>query len=635
VTTRHHLVVALVVVVAAATFRLEPLPLGPPGIDPGWQWTINQAAQQGWVHGRDLVFTYGPLGWIASPQDTWGHLGLAAAFEMLLQLLMAAIAIDRLRREPEAAATIVTFAVLWLAAAGLGLRFEGRVVLTVAALCLFGLWRERPAPLVIAAVLGGLAVFIKVSLGVAVMATLAAALAVDVRRRGWRRLTGPVGAAVVVFAVGAATTIGPPGAVLAWLRYSADLVSGYAVAGSIVGSTTALLSGLAILVGLAGLAEIARRGSLGWLVLVLAPGLLIHFRLAFVRQDGHQFLFLPFAVGMLAVAALGLPAGRLWRWPAAAATAATVVAVLGGATPWGLDRLPSAIARSVPGPMSMARLAHPQATTARLARQSAHNLEPLAIPDDWVRRIRASGDPVAVIPWEAMYAPANGLSSVPLRTVQLYAAFSRGLDDWSAGLFEGDTAPGWVLDDFAPVGKRRALLDAPATWRAIHRAYDVDSVRWDPFLMLLRRREAPLDQPLREVGTTRFETAGPGLRVPTTAGAMVFASLDLPLNLVGRLNRSLFRVPLVLCVFHHVDGTQSRGRLIPATAGAGILVDPFPHAVDDYVGLWTGRPAPPVVRFQLQGPGLRYHAPVASVQWLELPAMRSGARGERTPNASN
>ena len=39
--------------------------MGAPGIDSGWQWVVNVASQQNWVFGRDVVFTHGPLGYLA------------------------------------------------------------------------------------------------------------------------------------------------------------------------------------------------------------------------------------------------------------------------------------------------------------------------------------------------------------------------------------------------------------------------------------------------------------------------------------------------------------------------------------------------------------------------------------------
>jgi hypothetical protein len=625
VTTRQRLAVLLIVAASALTLTVQTFPLGPPGIDPGWQWVVNTAGSEGWTVGRDMVFTYGPLGWIAAPQDHRGHLWWAAAFEVLLQLGLGAVLLARLRRAPEQLPAVIVATVVWMIAVGLGLRFEGRVVLVSALLCLDGVHNNRRFSLCSAGALAALTLFIKMSLGVAVGATVAPALAITAHRHGRRTVVPPFVVAALVGLTAAVGTIGSPGAVVQWIRLSLDIVSGYSSAASIIGSGVVLWTGLAMLSITLALGWVTSRRGFGWAVLILLPGLLVHFRLAFVRQDGHQFLFAPFVIGLIAVAIPWLSPAAAWRHAVLSVAGLTSLASLGGAIPWTVTELPRVIVGRLPGPSSVATIARPAATSAALHEASRRNLDALALPEDWRRRIAASGERVTVIPWEVMYGPANDLPVAPLRTIQLYLAHTSRLDEWSAALFTGDDAPGWVLDDFAPTGKRRALLDAPATWRAVYRTYRVDSVRWDPFLMLLRRRDVPVDEPLRPLGRASMETAGSRAPVPPSTGGMVFASVDLPMNALGRLNRSVFRVPLIMTEFHHTDGTRSQARLIPDTAGAGILVDPFPHTVDDYVGLWAGRPTSPVRSIHLHGPGLRYHAPAATVRWLEL-APGSGAK---------
>lgn len=617
-------------VLAAAVFtlHLEPVPLGPPGIDPGWQWIVNHAAGEGWTFGTDVVFTYGPLGWIACPQDVGGHIWWAAAFEIGLQGLLAAALLAALARSTGVYRAVIAAACLWVAADGLGLRFEGRVVLVVVALCAHGVETGRRWSTVAAGLLTGLVPFVKMSLGIAAAATLAVAVLLAARSRGWRSAFPPMTAAIVTLLATAAATIGGPHAIVLWLLRSLEVVSGYSAAGSIIGPRAALWAGATILAAALGAAvALAGKGGAGHLVLVALPGLLVHFRLAFVRQDGHQYLFIPFVVGLLAVLAawLPVPATRRWWAPPTAAVAVVLVASLAGALPWRPMEVPTAMACRVSGPGALSRLAHPGRTVDRLEQASRRNLEPLAIPDSWRERILASGERVAVVPWEVMYAPANGLPLAPLPTMQLYSAYTASLDAWSSELFSGEAAPGWVLDDFAPVGKRRALLDAPATWQALFRHYRVAAVRWEPFLMLLERRARPIAAEMQILARTTVDLRGVGVRTPAAPRGLLFARVEPELNLLGQFSQRLFRVPLIMTHFHHTDGAVSRCRLIPATAPAGILVDPFPFAVDDYAGLWTGQPAPPVERVRFSGPGLRYYKPKAAVTWTILPLPTAGA----------
>lgn len=64
-----------------------------PGLDSSWVFALNHFAHGPELFGRDLVFTYGPLGFLAVPQNIGSNLVLAAAVHigvwcLLLYLLL-------------------------------------------------------------------------------------------------------------------------------------------------------------------------------------------------------------------------------------------------------------------------------------------------------------------------------------------------------------------------------------------------------------------------------------------------------------------------------------------------------------------------------------------------------------------
>ena len=75
----------------------------------------------------------------------------------------------------------------------------------------------------------------------------------------------------------------------------------------------------------------------------------------------------------------------------------------------------------------------------------------------------------------------------------------------------------------------------------------------DNDLLLLTRRTQPLEHRWEDLGAASLQVGGPGIAVPSSPH-MVFAEIDAPLNLFGRLNKAFFRVPLLLAVFHRIDG---------------------------------------------------------------------------------
>ncbi len=460
---------------------------------------------------------------------------------------------------------------------------------------------------------------IKASLGIATLAMVAVAIALLWRRRDRRTAAIAACAAALSVLVLAIVLFPSAGVFFSWVRHSRDIVSGYAAAGSILGPHPALLAGLFLLIVCVagGLLGARRSTSFAFVGALLAPPLLIHFRLAFVRQDGHQYLFVPFVIAMLGIVALSTSRRAAQIGLLAGGAAVLLLGSLTGALAMPAASLPRTLVGGLPGPAGISRLLRPAHTRQQLQQASARNLESLRLPDAWADLVRTSPNGLTVVPWEIMYAPANELPFQPLRSMQLYSAYTAELDRWTAAGLAAATGPDFVLDDFAPVGKRRALLDAPATWRTLLTHYELVAHDFERGCLLLRRRPQPRVEHWRDLGSAMLEIGGPGTPVPDPA-SMVFAEVDVRLNVFGLLNKFVFRVPLLMAVFHRLDGTSSWARLIPATAGNGILVSRFPHDLDDYAGLWRGLPPVPVTRLQVIGPGSSHYHDEVAIRWKAL-----------------
>jgi len=606
-----------VIAAAILTFPFEALPLGAPGIDSGWQWVVNTASQHGWVFGRDVVFTYGPLGWLATPQDVGRHLLLANTFRIALQALLTICALWFLARYRRPI-PVLAFALLWTGAGAVGLRFEGFVVLVVALLMVTSLKMEQDWPAAAAALIAGIVLFVKTSLGITTVVTIVIGTALIWKGRGFKASAIAATVFMVTATILAGLLFPSFGVFRMWTSQALEVVDGYAAAAGIVGPRPPLIAGVLLLLGVIGGAALVSRKvpDFGPTAAILMPSLLITFRLAFVRQDGHQFLFVPFVIAGLAIMTLGaLRKTALALF--AGGLVAVVIGTVSGALPFGPLTAPRVLILSHRGPTNLARLFRMDHTRKTLAERSKANLEDLVLPTEWTKTLLSAPHGMTIIPWELMYAPANDLPFRPLRSMQLYSAYTPELDQLTAEGLHGSEAPDYVLDDFAPVGKRRALLDAPATWRTLYLGYGL--IRFDPdrSLLLLERRRQPSTFQWRDLGEASLEIGGPGISVPPSPH-WVFAEIDAPLNLFGRLNKAFFRVPLLMAVFHRLDGTASWARLIPATASAGILVSHFPGSLEDYAGLWTGRAPLPVSRLQVTGPGGRHYRSNADVHWRAL-----------------
>ncbi len=621
---RHRLELAAGIVIIALTALVTLngiyLPLGPPGIDPGWQWAVNTARDAGHAFGRDIVFTYGPLAFLIVPMDVSSNLVVANTFLLGFQLLFAA-ALMTLFVHDRHLLSVATFAVLFVCARHQGLAVEGFLLLVVGLLTLLGVLAGRRLPVAVAALLAAVLFLVKMSLGVASLVILSAGLVIArfVFRRSSRLIL-----ALLLFpltlVILAALFYDRPSTFFRWLHLSAEVISGYSVANSIIGPGVQVAVGtIAVAVWLGSSVALRHDRSLFTCNLVFAPVVLIQFRLAFVRQDTHQLQFVPFMLALIAISSLFAHRPRQVGAHVAAFAALLIAGALTGlADPVGRGLLPANLLSGGSGPRALSQLLHIRATQEALAAESEVNLEPLRLGDDVRTLLEGSHNGVGTLPWEIQYCPANRLDWNPTPTLQLYTAYTSDLDLWSAEHYAGGDAPQFIINSFAAVGMRRQLFDTPATWRTVFINYELRSVWWKPeTALLLERREDPPQWKFEEVARSTVVLEGASIPVPAS-DHLVFADINLRFNGLGRIQKTLFRVPMVVLLMTHESHHITICRLIPGTAGNSVLINRFPRDFRGYRRLWKGVIDDPVVRLAVSGDGTSFFHHRAAVTWREL-----------------
>jgi len=612
--------IALIALAAFVTLNGVYLPFGPPGIDPGWQWAVNTAHDAGHVFGRDIVFTYGPLAFLMVPMDVSSNLVVANTFLLAIQLLFAT-ALLKLFLHDRQLLSAATFAVLFVCARHQGLSVEGFLLLVIGLLALLGVVACQRLPISVAACLAAVLFLVKMSLGIASVVILGAAFVVA--RFVYSR-SSRLGLGLLLFSLTlvilAALFFDRPGTFFRWLYLSAEVVSGYSVANSIIGPGIQVAVGtIAVAVWLGSSVALRHDRPLFACNLVFAPVVLIQFRLAFVRQDTHQLQFVPFLLALIAISALFARRPRQIGAHVAGFAALLITASLTGlADPAGRGLLPANLLSGGSGPHALSQLLHIRTTQEALAAESKANLEPLRLGDDVRTLLEVSHNGVGTLPWEIQYCPANRLEWNPTPTLQLYSAYTSDLDLWNAKHYAGGDAPQFIINSFAAVGKRRQLFDAPTTWRTVFINYELRSVWWKPeTTLLLERRENPPQWEFEEVARNTVVLEGESIPVPAS-DHLVFADINLQFTGLGRIQKTLFRVPMVILLMTHESHHISICRLIPGTADHSVLINRFPRDFRGYRRLWKGIVDDPVVRLAVSGDGTSFFRPRAAVTWREL-----------------
>ena len=556
-------------------------------LDGSWEIALRQALHDGLDFGPDLVFTYGPLGWLREPMLVYPWSArLAFAYGVVVHFALCASLIWGLRRALGSLLVAAPVAVLLAGAMAqeptLVIGFTGAVALVG------GFARGRWAAVLALGlgVLAGIELLAKLSTGVTLAGLgVVAVLAASAQRRlAAGAFAGGAAGALVIGWVGTGQS---PGAVDDYVRASFEIVAGYSEAmyfedpsagWEFWAAFVATGIGYAVVVRAAELRP--RRTRLGFLALwtVLA---FTTFKAGFVRHDpSHANIFFASLLGGLT--AFGwVPARRTTVW-LVGLLLTTVLFASYHQDPANLIEPFARAGRLIDQAQLLAdggatRAAIADARTGRLrfeqlngellaeARRGTVHIEPVEAGMAWVQRLR----------WR------------PLPVFQTYSAYTSALDERNADAIRGPHAPdrilrehGVYLDRGNPI--RSPLIDAPSTYRAMLCHYRAGRAV-APWIVL--ERTSPRCGAPRLLARTTAKLGEPAPIPPAPdADSVVFVRIDgIGVSGLEHLRTAVYRALPRAIGF---DGGRTF-RLPPGTAADGLVLRvparadfPAPYALD-------------------------------------------------------
>ncbi len=592
-----------------ATFPAAPAVLSAT-IDGSWVWEINRLPASGFVFGRDVAYTYGPLGYLLHPLDMGPNLWRGALLRFANQLAVAAlIAVLLARARSLVAVAVFVASQLW--AAALGLTFEYQILLTVPLLAAESLLGASLVGVAAVALLASGMLFIKASLG---LGALAACLLMVLlwARRGPRALLA-TGIAAAFYGIGllalSVATLGSVGHAPRWVRDALSIAGAYSEAMGTSGSTAELWLGAAAAVGYAGVAAwlASRAGGGAALALLFLMPVFLSFKHAFTRQDfGHLVSYFPFitvVAGLLALRArdrrelattggLAVAAAALGAWLAGSHGVATTTMLRGASQ----------------GPRNLA-------DWVDIRRQRAHGPPDLVMNrfPDLPRAV--AGRAVGVVPYLLTDCAENGLRCVPNPTLQTYLAYTAALDRRTAEHYGAVTAPDVVLAQFAAIDGHHLVLETPATWQALLAHYRPARDQPAPGRLLLERKPQAMDSRARDLGPG-WAHPGAWTAAPHLDGGLI-AHLDFELTPWGRVVKTLFRIPPIYLDLLFCSGRAASYRIVPDTARNGLPLWAVAPNLDGLAAAAAGHPRERVVKIAVHGSGLAYYRTPIPLRWTE------------------
>jgi hypothetical protein len=527
----------------AVGFALPGFPAG--DLDPSWRMALGKFFVDGKQFGTDIVFTYGPLGWVMGKTYWGGQWAGLIGWQAAQAVVMAALVYwHGLRLAGYSRVFFFLFFFLF------GLTYQDAIQQTGIAFAglelirrSHGTWRWSSLGLLALLVIFSLVKFTNLVLAL-FLVLLAGGLELWLRRRATAlRLPALF---IGLFLVGWKLCGQHLANIPAYLRTSWEISQGYQDA---MGSSCPPLQ---LYLGLTVAALVIAYLAVNWLTqtdrvrgLGLTLGATAYFYLnwkhGFVRADGHQIGFYYAALTIIVTSPLLLEdTARLRRLKqlllvsAGLLSVASLEVVLPGLTRGALAILQDKVDRNISFALN-------PAPTRKLYDQKLDEAaNSMVLP-----RVRATikQASVDVLGFEQAVALLNGFNYQPRPVFQGYSAYTPALSRLNYDYFASDRAPEYVLFKLQSIDYRLPTMDDPHALRLLVHRYNYLFTQQG--FTLWQRKPGPFHaadfepQPLRTVSGK----LGEPVDLADLANRNIWVEIDYRYNLLGRLRRFFFPPP--------------------------------------------------------------------------------------------
>jgi hypothetical protein len=574
------------------------------GLDPSWQMVLGYAHQHNLQFGTDLVFTYGPLGYLLAstsigenfPQHITWQLITNALFALIFILQGCALAGWR---RAVFFVFVFCFGIVYLDCAHMIVILLLGLALTRERIATFG-WRSLAGAI---AVFLGVLALIKFTNLLFAGFTIACATGLRAWQRRWVDAAVIAGGFALSFLGGWALWGQNPANLWRYISTSLNVSFGYNEGMALNPPDHMLALGLisALSVGAYYLLTLYRRADLPRalaVMLMAAACSYLNWKHGFIRADGHVLAH--FAICLLV--ASSFPAlldddGPLRRTKAAVLGLAALAALVGvyHSTPTAITDAPAIWNYHVKENVNSLKIVGDLGRNARLQFDDMRKGLTLV-----KTKVLAAGRSVDVLGAEQAYAVFGGFNYTPRPVFQSYYTYTDKLLKLNEDFYASPRAPQFVLQKIQPIDFRLPGGDDSLATRYLYHHYRYVMQEQD-FLVWERKNPDPaLDR--RELLSEQTVKFGQVIRVPNLGQNPVWAEIDARPNLLGKARSFLYKPPIVQIAMTDGGGFKTTYRLITQMARAGFIANPHFTNAYNVVQFELGNPWPSLDTFSVELP---------------------------------
>ncbi|MFT3867598.1 MAG: hypothetical protein QM715_03765 [Nibricoccus sp.] len=594
-----RIVVSVFLVLVLWPSLMYPLP-GPLDIslDGSWPGVLQYAHEHGWQFGKDIVFTWGPWGFL----NNYVHLGGTGAttkilWETLGKLGIAIALVVLTRRLP--LLNQILFVVGCVCFSWLFLDSIFLVLITIAVFCALlrddRPWWEHLIWMLVLCFLGQFKFTYTVFGGIGI----GAATGLRILRRQWKRAAGMAGSFAVVYILLWIISGQNPDNLYPFFRLSLQISSGYADAMGINEPSAVFLWGaaLALTCSIFVYRLFARHNDRSYGIAAaayLALTWYVVWKHSYVRADSHVFGFYIYTLLLaLVLPPLCFPKTP-WHW-------FYIAVVLAGACfeifdPGLLTRCPQVAWRRTTENYRI--LFQVSSLPSRWQQDYEQARNTAQLPSVKKQVGQASID---VFNYNQGVAILNDLNYRPRPIYQSYSAYTPRLAARNLKFYQSDRAPEYVLWRQVSIDSRYPTIDDSLLIPELPGMYQPVLTEGD-YLLLKRRPGVHTGRLERSLLVTRSLRLGETMELPPDFERPLWLQARLPLNKLGHLRAVLYKPPMLTLVVKDNYGSEYAWRILPRIAEDGFLLSPLLETQEDFASYMRGRGQKWIRSLRLEAP---------------------------------
>lgn len=609
----HKIIAVFLIVFGTYPISIELISTN---VDNSGMYFLNVMGEMGTKFGTDVMFTYGPLGFLYKTECIGNNALISLIVYATLAIVLAWLLWDTfLQFNGVRGFFLIAFATISILCEADFFSQDYYISLLVF-LAISLAWRESNHPhryLIAVTLLSIVVGLMKFNTGVQCMITLLLYVLGKIILEGRKAcfyFMYPV-AALVGYVLGFIVHNPSISGLFEYIHTNLEISSGYNSAMSIVPEPImligAILCGTSFILALIITFFLHRKSAL--YMFLFSGALFQSFKHGFVRGDAHVYIFFMAFLMIITVIALFIEYDVLLpeinKMPFKKYVGITIVGVMTIVPMYAVDVSVRNVIDTIPDKYEEMRYQVPDILSKKIT-DSAEDILPKSILNE------IGQESVAILPWELSIGAYNDINMTVMPALQSLMAYTPSLDKKNATFFEGENAPEYIVFAFYTIDYRIPLLETPATWQAIYENYD--AIMLDDTYLLLKKSENPYQMRLGE--PVNYSVPSTDIICLPEDNKDTLVRIKTKLTWWGKLNKLFYQVPPVDITLIYSDGSETTGRVIPEVLENGVILDLLPHTLASMGATINGvADEKSVIAFRFGGDGWDYYSDTMTVSY--------------------